>query len=206
MDIQIVVFDGFDDIDAIAPFEVLTGAGFSVALVTLGEPARVMSMHGLRLDISQELGRPDAVIVPGGGWVDRAPEGAWAQAERGTLPAALAEVAARVQWMASVCTGAMLLAKAGLLTDRYATTNHNAYDELRPLVREVIPERVVDDGDRITAGGLTAGIDLALHLTQREQGTEARDALARGIEYTPQGRTWHAPPRRHRPTRSRGTT
>jgi len=195
VDIQIVVFDGFDEIDAIAPFEVLTSAGFAVSLVTLDRPAQVVSMHGLRLDITATLDRPDAVVVPGGGWLNRAPEGTWTQVQRGALPAALAELAPQVQWMASVCTGSMLLAHAGLLTERYATTNANAHDELRPHIREVVPERVVDDGDRITAAGLTAGIDLALHLIQREKGTAARDALARSIEYTPQGRTWHAPPR-----------
>jgi transcriptional regulator GlxA family with amidase domain len=87
----------------------------------------------------------------------------------------------------------MLLATAGLLTDRYATTNRNVFDELAPHVAEVIDERVVDDGDRITAGGLTAGLDLGLRITERELGSKVADRVSRSIEYTREGRVWHAP-------------
>ncbi|HEY7048453.1 MAG TPA: DJ-1/PfpI family protein [Jatrophihabitantaceae bacterium] len=194
MRIEIVVFDGFDEIDAFGPFEVLSSAGLDVAFVAL-DPGDVVSMRGVALRIPSSLGSPDGVVVPGGGWLNHAPEGSWAQAERGVLPARLAEIAASARWLASVCTGSLLLASAGLLSDRYATTNRNAFDELHPHVLDVIAERVVDDGDRITAGGLTAGLDLGLHLVERELGSAVADRVAGSIEYRRQGRVWFAPRR-----------
>jgi transcriptional regulator GlxA family with amidase domain len=195
MKIEIVVFDGFDEIDAFGPFEVLSSAGFDVALVGVDKPGVVVSQRGVRLDVGAALGTPDGVVVPGGGWLDRAPEGSWAQAQRGTLAARLVAAAASARWLASVCTGGMLLASAGLLEGRYATTNRNAVDELRPLVGTVIDERVVDDGDRITAAALTAGLDLGLWITERELGTEAADRVSASLEYPRNGRVWRAPPR-----------
>jgi len=194
MRIEILLFDGFDELDAFGPFEVLSGA-FDVELVTLNAPGPVTTSRGVQITTRSGLGRPDGVIVPGGGWLDHAPEGSWAQARRGHLPTALADLASQLQWVASVCTGSLLLAAAGLLTDRYATTNRNAFAELRPHVRDVLDERVVQDGDRITAGGLTAGLDLGLWLIERHHGTAAADRAASGIEYQRQGRVWHAPTR-----------
>lgn len=193
--IEIVVFDGFDELDVFGPFEVLSSAGFQVDLVTAEEPGSVVSMRGVEVGVPAVLGAADRVVVPGGGWLNRAAEGSWAQAQRGTLPDRLGKAAQSARWMASVCTGSMLLAEAGLLTGRYATTNRNAFDELAPHVLEVIDERVVDDNDRITAGGLTAGLDLGLWIAERELGPQVADRVARSIEYTPQGRVWHAPRR-----------
>ncbi|HLL68052.1 MAG TPA: DJ-1/PfpI family protein [Micromonosporaceae bacterium] len=193
MRIEIVLFDGFDEIDVFGPFEVLATAGFGVELVAAERPGRVVSMRGVSLDVSSVLGAADGVIVPGGGWLDRATEGSWAQAERGALPARLAALAPSVEWMAAVCTGTLLLAAAGLLRHRYATTNRHAYAELKGYDVNVVEERVVDDSDRITAGALTAGLDLGLWITERELGTAAADRVAETIEYSRQGRTWHAP-------------
>ncbi|KAB2378972.1 DJ-1/PfpI family protein [Actinomadura montaniterrae] len=193
--IEIVVFDGFDELDVFGPFEVLSSAGFQVCLVTVEEPGSVVSMRGVEVGVPAVLGAADRVVVPGGGWLNRAAEGSWAQAQRGVLPDRLGKVARSARWMASVCTGSMLLAKAGLLTGRYATTNRNAFDELAPHVLQVIDERVVDDNDRITAGGLTAGLDLGLWIAERELGPQVADRVARSIEYAPQGRVWHAPRR-----------
>jgi len=195
MRIEIVVFDGFDEIDAIGPFEVLSSAGFDVTLVGVEKAGIVVSQRGVRLDVAAALGTPEGVIVPGGGWLDRAPEGSWAQAQRGTLAAKLLLASASAHWLASVCTGGMLLATAGLLTGRFATTNRNALEEFRPFVGTVIDERVVDDGDRITAAALTAGLDLGLWITERELGTEAADRVSVSLEYPRQGRVWRAPPR-----------
>lgn len=195
MRIEIILFDGFDEIDAFGPFEVLASAGLDVALTSL-PGGDVYSMRGVHLTVPA-LGQPDAVIVPGGGWLDHAPEGSWAQAQRGVLPARLAELKPRLRWIASVCTGSLLLAAAGLLDGRFATTNRNAYDELRPAVTEVIDARVVDDGDVVTAGGLTAGFDLALWLVERELGTAVADRVSRSIEYPRVGRVWRAPRRAH---------
>jgi transcriptional regulator GlxA family with amidase domain len=86
--------------------------------------------------------------------------------------------------IASVCTGAMLLAEAGLLTGRSAITHHSALENLRGFGVDVIDgARVVDDGEIVTAGGVTSGLDLALHLVARELGNAAAQAAADEIEH-----------------------
>lgn len=191
MRIEIPLFDGFDELDVFGPFDVLAGAGFDVELVSVQTIGRVVSQRGVRIDTTSVLGRPDAVVVPGGGWQNRAPEGSWAQAQRRVLPDKLSDLASSAQFLASVCTGSMLLAAAGLLDGHYATTNRNALAELRGYDKvKVLEERVVDDTTVITAGGVTAGIDLGLWIVERELGTAAADQRARSIEYIRQGRVW----------------
>ncbi|MEQ4304101.1 DJ-1/PfpI family protein [Plantactinospora sp. B6F1] len=190
---EIVVFDGFDELDAFGPFEVLSMAGFDVDLVVAAEPGSVRSMRGVQLAVPRVLGSPDGLIVVGGGWMNRAEQGSWAEARRGVLPDALARAAGTARWAASVCTGGMLLAAAGLLTGRNATTNRNAYQELRAYGGNVIEERVVDDGDRITAGALSAGLDLGLWLTEREMGAERAATVAATVDFSRRSPVWTRP-------------
>jgi len=196
MQIDILLFDGFDDLDALAPNELLrhaarAGAPFDVALTTLDGAERVLTGVGTTLIPDRRLGeRPDLVLVPGGGLLDNSPTGVRAEIEREAIPAALARLHADGVTIASVCTGALLLAAAGLLDGRPATTNRFALDNLRGTGAEVIDERVVDDGDILTAQGVTAGMDLALWLVERERGRDFADALARGVEYERTGRVW----------------
>ncbi len=188
MDIEIIVFDGFDELDAIAPFEVLrhaadAGAPFRVSLVGADGPGEIRAANGLRMYVDAGIGRPDAVVVPGGGWLDRNGAGAYQQAARGQLPRTIAALARTTRWTASVCTGAMLLSAAGLLQGRTATTNRGAFGDLRAAGTVVRDERVVDDGAVITAGGPSCGIDLALWLTEREAGPEIATRAAEVIQY-----------------------
>lgn len=187
--VEIVVYDGFDDLDAVGPFEVLAAAGFATALVTLDETPEVTTAHGLRVTPHGTLGAaPELLVVPGGGWGDRASAGAWAEVRRGRLPAAIAERHRAGSTVAAVCTGTMLVAAAGLLAGRPAVTHRVALDDLREAGADVHPEaRVVDDGDLLSAGGVTSGIDLALHLVARERGDAAAAAAARRIEHEPRG-------------------
>ena len=197
MRVAIVTFPGFGELDALGPYEVLrdaaaAGANVEVMLVT-GEPAeRVSGAHGLSLEPHGTLddGPFDLVVVPGGGWNDRAPAGAYAEAQRGELPTVLRRLHESGAAMASVCTGAMLLAAAGLVRDRPATTHHLALDDLREAGAEVIEARVVDDGDLLSSGGVSAGIDLALWLVERGWGVELADRLAREIEHERRGPVW----------------
>lgn len=184
-----VVFDGFDELDAVAPYEILAAGGFSVELVTLDRPRSVTTSHGMSVNPHAALGdAPDLLVVPGGGWGSRAPKGAWAEVQDGRLPAAVAERHAAGSVVAGVCSGGMILAAAGLLRGRPAVTHHTALDDLRESGAEVHPEaRVVDDGDVLTAGGVTSAIDLALHVVERERGEEAAAAGARRIEYERRG-------------------
>jgi transcriptional regulator GlxA family with amidase domain len=201
MRIDIIVFPGFDELDALAPFEVLKsaakrGAEFDVRLVSLSGPSEVNAAHGLR--IRSEAGlrdepRPELIVVPGGGWIDRDGQGARAEAERGEIPAYLAELHQSGATIAGVCTGAMLLSAGGLLRGRPATTHHGAMEELRAAGAEVIRERVVDDGRVITAGGVTSGLDLALWLVERFAGAPVANAVADEMEYERRGTVWQGP-------------
>jgi putative intracellular protease/amidase len=158
MKFQIALFEGFDELDALAPYEVLrraeeAGTDMRVELVTLNPVDEVTAFYGLRIRPNGQLGaadRPDVLIVPGGGWNHRGPRGARAEAERGALPDAIARLHAEGTIVAAVCTGAMLFARAGILAGRHATTHHIALEELRAAGAEVVAARVVDDGEVIT--------------------------------------------------------
>ena len=184
MTIEILLFDGFDDLDAFGPFEVLSEAGLPTRFVTIEPTERVRSAHGATIVPDGVLGDPDLVLVPGGGWNDRSGPGAYAEARRGIITKALADRHAAGRRIGSVCTGAMLLAEAGLLKGRPATTNRGAWAELEAFGADLKTNRVVDDGDLITAGGVTSGIDLALYVVERVCGAEVADGIAGALEYT----------------------
>lgn len=194
MRIAIVLYDGFDELDAIAPFEVFEnaadeGADLTVTLCSFDGTDTVTASHGLRVGVETQLHdtSPDVVLVPGGGWNDRQEPGAWAEAERGDLPSVLSRLYNDGVTVAAVCTGGMLLVHAGLLDDRPATTHSAALAELRESAARAVEARVVDDGDLLTAGGVTSGLDLAFHLVEREFGPELADAVRRRMEYESRG-------------------
>jgi len=200
MKVAIALFDGFDDLDAIGPFEVFQhartfGADVDVGLYTLEPQDVVTSSHGLRIRPDGVLddadgSEPDLVVVPGGGWSARAEEGAWGEAERGVLPDLLKRLHDTGTTVASVCTGGMLLARAGLTEGRPAVTHHDALEDLRESGAEVVEARVVDDGDLLTAGGVTSGIDLALHVVERGFGADVAGRVAAKMEYEPRNETY----------------
>ena len=190
MHVQILIYDGFDELDAIGPYEILHGAGFQTELASLEPTERITASHGAQLVPHATLAeRPDLLLVPGGGWARGEPtRGTRAEYERGVIPAAIAERHAAGSRIASVCTGAMLLARSGILEGRPATTHWAAIDDLRGHDVDVHPEaRVVDDGDVLTCGGVTSGLDLALHLVEKELGAEAAQFAARLLEHERRG-------------------
>lgn len=194
MEVVILIFDGVDELDAIGPSEVLANAARSadlrVRLLTLEPSEEVTGNHGLRIRPDGWLARDeeiDLLIVPGGSWNDRAESGAWAEAQRGRLPRTVARLYSGGTTVASVCTGAMLLSAAGVLRGRPSTTHHRALDELREQGAEIADARVVDDGDIVTAGGVTSGIDLALWLVEREWGAGLAGKIATEMEYERRG-------------------
>jgi transcriptional regulator GlxA family with amidase domain len=185
MEIEILFYDGFDDLDVFGPFEVLTGAGLTVRLVTVEPQDTVVSAGGARIVPHGVVGDPDLVIVPGGNWDSRGPRGAWAQAQRGTIGAFMRRRLESGRRIGSICTGGMILAHEGLLRGRPAITHHTAIDDLIAYGADVQHgRRYVDDGDIMTAGGVTSGIDLALHIVETEAGAEAAATEAEEIEWT----------------------
>jgi transcriptional regulator GlxA family with amidase domain len=198
MNFQILIFDGFDELDAIAPFEVLQnairGKGDSrVELVTVEDIAEITADHGLKVHPSGVLDlktRPDVLIVPGGGWIDRSPRGAFSEAQRGVIPKAIKSLHKSGTICAAVCTGAMLLAAAGILRKRPATTHHGALKDLEASGANVVHARVVDDGSVVTAGGVTSGLDLALWLVERFYGSQHAQRIEAEMEYERRGTVW----------------
>ena len=186
-DTVILLFEGFDDLDAIGPLEVLAEAEFPVRLAAApGGPDHVRSAHGIAVAASR-IGPevPGLAIVPGGGWLQGA--GVRDQIAAG-LPSLVADWHAEGAVIGSVCTGAMLLAAAGLLTGRPAVTNRQALDDLAAAGADVQRDaRVVDDGSIITAGGPAAGLDFAVHLVSRFAGREAGQLAAERLEHSPVG-------------------
>jgi transcriptional regulator GlxA family with amidase domain len=190
MNVAILLYDGFDELDAIGPYEVFQSAGesdaeMSAELVTLEPVERIEASHGLRIEPDGVLGdtSADVLLVPGGGWSDHDSPGVRTEFEDGAIPDAVAAAHAEGTTVASVCTGAMLLSKAGLLDGRPATTHHTALADLRETEADVREVRYVDDGDVLTAAGITSGIDLALHIVERACGTDVASGVARNLEY-----------------------
>ena len=187
--IDIVLFDGVDELDAVGPLEVLraaaaAGADLTVRLVTRTHPLEVTGSHGLRMraDTVYQPGA-DVLLVPGGGWVARAERGAWGEAERGDWLPLIKQAADLGVLLAGVCTGVMLLARAGVIGGRPAVTHKAALGDLEAAGVRIVDQRVVDAGGLITAGGVTSGIDLGLHLVERLVGPEAAEAQATRLEY-----------------------
>lgn len=199
MHFEVLIYPGFDELDALAPWEVLSSLAdalpdqHTAALVSLDGSQPVTASHGAVLQPHAALSdHPDVLVVPGGGWSrhDLRP-GARAAADEGAIPAAIAQRHAGGSVVASVCTGAMLLAAAGLLAGRPATTHHTAQEELRAAGADVVDgARVVDDGDIVSAGGVTSGLDLALWLLERFVSPQAAVLAERELEYERRGTVW----------------
>ena len=127
-----------------------------------------------------EHAHPEIVLVPGG-------PGQVALMQDGPVHEWLRGAHETSTWTTSVCTGSLILAAAGLLEGRCATSNWQALEGLAEHVGvEVVPERVVFDGKLATSAGVTAGIDMALMLVERIAGPELAQAIQLGIEYDPQ--------------------
>ncbi|HWN74011.1 MAG TPA: DJ-1/PfpI family protein [Solirubrobacterales bacterium] len=182
MEIALLIYDGLAPLDAIGPYEVMRNVpGWDVRTVAKkkGEVRDERGSLGLVADRSlEELTAPDLVLVPGGG-------GNRTLMHDEELLEWLREVDRATKWTTSVCTGSLLLGAAGLLQGKRATTNWVVLDALREFGAEPVGGRFVEDGKVVTAAGVTAGIDMALHLVAREVGPEVAQAVQLGIEYDP---------------------
>jgi transcriptional regulator GlxA family with amidase domain len=159
--------------DEPSPYEVvLLAEGRDVVVATGG--LKVVPDHGL------DDGPPLDVLVVPGGWGTRS------QVSNDRLIGWIAGQSRRVATLASVCTGSLLLGKAGLLDGKRATTHWRVLEEMRarfPAVDVIGDEHVVEDGDVITSAGIAAGIDLALRVVARHHGEPVARATARYMEY-----------------------
>jgi transcriptional regulator GlxA family with amidase domain len=193
MKIDILVYPGVDELDCIAPMEVLRnassfGADFTVRLVSIYNEVKIKASHGLvfEADGTFEPGNQDMIIVPGGSWLGKASQGAFAEYEKGHILTLLQKSQRNPKLIfAGACTGSMLLAHAGITGSHRTTTHHSCFEELEKLQVNVVRERVVDDGDYISAGGVTSGIDLAFHIIARFASMDTAKKVEDLMEYTP---------------------
>ena len=187
----ILLFDGVEELDAVGPWEVLSwwtanfpDDGYVATLfsvdggpVTCAKGMTIVPQHS-----ADDVGPLEVLLHPGG-------RGTRPQVED---PAHLDRVRAwrrDVPLMTSVCTGSLVYAAAGLLTDRPATTYHGQLDtlaQLDPSIEVRRDDRYVDSGDVITSAGVSAGIDMAFHLVVRLVGVERARQVRRGIQYDPE--------------------
>ena len=189
--IAILLFDGVEELDAIGPFEVLAGwtrmfpdDGWRVTTVGLDGPEPIRCVNGLVVTPETSFdsaGRIDLLVYPGGRGarelMNDEPHLDWVRKQ-----------AEEIELVTSVCTGALVLASAGMLRDRPATTHHGALERLGaidPTIDVRADARYVDDGDIVTAAGVSAGIDMALHLVARLGGEEHARRVRGFLQYDP---------------------
>lgn len=174
LNVAILVFDGVEVLDFAGPFEVFSVAAAVMPRTpympfftyTVGLTAKSVSTTG-SLTVTphhsmHDCPQPDILIVPGG-------EGSRRLLKHDRLLVWIAEQAERVQILASVCTGALVLARAGVLAGKRVTTHHGAFDrlpELEPSVIVVRDKRFLRDGKVWTSGGISAGIDMSLAIVE----------------------------------------
>ena len=188
--IGIFIFDGAEELDWAGPYEVLASWGQlwpkdEVKVVTFSSDGEsVRCAKGLR--VTPDHGRDDlpaldVVIYPGG-------MGTRAHIEDEEVLSWVRKLAGEATLMTSVCTGSLVYAAAGLLDGRPATTHWASLELLGSLGNniELRPDdRFVDDGDVVTSAGVSAGIDMALHLVSRLHSVERAQAVRRAIQYDP---------------------
>ncbi|MDL5159772.1 DJ-1/PfpI family protein [Actinomycetospora termitidis] len=206
MRVQIVLFDGFDPLDVLGPYEVLTvgggmsGGGVTVEFAGVDGPRLVPSgLPAISLAATATLDPAvDVVVVPGvAGSLSLDPQ------EEGSVGALLTRAIGPLAGplraaldhdgttVATVCGGSLLVAWSGLADGRPLVTHERGAD-LTGTAPVPVDARVVDDGDLVSAGNVTCGIDLALHLLEREVGPQVAHAVERVIRFERRGTVWRA--------------
>jgi transcriptional regulator GlxA family with amidase domain len=183
MQIAILLYDRFTALDAVGPYEVLSRIPGAELSFVAAEPGPLTTdTRSLTLVAERSLDdvpSPDILLIPGGPGEDVLRDDSvidWVRSAHETTT-----------WTTSVCTGSLVLARAGVLDGKRATTHWLALDRLRELgAKPVGGARIVEDGKIVTAAGVSAGIDMALHLAARVAGEEVAQTIQLFIEYDPQ--------------------
>ena len=186
--LSILIFEGVEVLDFCGPFEVFSVANaftdppaFHVFIVA-EKPGPVLARGGLSVNPHRRLGdcpQPDVLLVPGG-------QGTRKEMHNLALVEWIRRASTKAELVLSVCTGALLLAKAGLLDGLEATTHHGAIDLLRqtaPQTAVHADRRFVDNGRVVCSAGIAAGIDMSLYVLARLLGREVAERTARQMEY-----------------------
>ena len=182
MQIAILLYDRFTALDAIGPYEVLSRLDHAEVIFAAERSGPVRADTGMLTITADaaigELAHPDIVLVPGG-------PGQEAQLDDGPTHEWLRQADAATSWTTSVCTGSLILAAAGLLHGRRATSHWLALDRLPSSARGRSASAWSSTGSTSPPAGVSAGIDMALDLARRIAGTPAAQAIQLMIEYDP---------------------
>ena len=179
--VGMVLFPGLTQLDLTGPYEVFSRMPGTRVTLLAATASPVRSEWGLTITPDSTFdaaGALDVLCVPGGWGVNE-------QLENATLLTFLREHGARARYTTSVCSGSLLLGAAGLLRGYRATTHWMSMDLLSLFGAEPVEERVVVDRDRITGGGVTAGIDFALVVAGELFGHSVSEEIQLAIEYQP---------------------
>ncbi len=168
MEIAILIFDRLTALDAIGPYD-----------RKIGVKRKCFVLGPFQPDGFTNVTSADILVIPGG-------IGEEAVRSKPEMIEWVRAIHATTRWTTSVCTGALILGAAGILRGLDATTHWSARELLRGFGAVPVKERVVERGKVITAAGVSAGIDMALHLVRRVAGDEIAQAIQIGIEYDPQ--------------------
>jgi transcriptional regulator GlxA family with amidase domain len=182
MKIAFVVYPDFTALDLVGPYEVISRWPKAEVHFVASSAGPVRTDRGLTVlptDTPETFSDPDLIVVPGS-------ENPVPVLDDQVLLEWLRAAAPSCEWTASVCSGAGLYAAAGLLEGKATTTHWGFRDNVRALGVEVVDDRVVWQGTHISGAGVSAGIDMALVLTERVHGRELAQALQLIIEYDPQ--------------------
>lgn len=206
--VQFVLFDGFDLLDVIAPYEVFAAAEmYSEGAVTVelvsaeGKRSVPSGLNGpsLKAEAKLDPDRPGIIVVPGasgkpaGNSKDAIPNILWRAKETSLTDLMKRAMDNEDVTVATVCGGSLLLAMDGLLKDRHAVTNSIGMDALKAAGAIPVDARVVEDGPRlVTGGGVTSGLDVALYLVERELGPQIANTIEKLFEYERRGTVWKA--------------
>jgi transcriptional regulator GlxA family with amidase domain len=183
MQVAIVLYPGFTSLDVIGPYEVLGRLPDTEVVFVAEETGLVVNdLKSLSIDVVAALAdvpAPDVVLIGGGA-------GQMEQMSNGVLHDWLRTADRTSTWTTAVCTGSFLLAAAGLLDGRRATTHWAGLDQLAEFGVTPSKERVVVDGHYATAAGVSAGIDMALTLAGLIAGDDVAQEVQLIIEYAPE--------------------
>ncbi|MFC7723641.1 DJ-1/PfpI family protein [Nocardioides sp. GCM10028917] len=182
MSVAILLFDRVTALDAVGPYEVLSrlpGSRVTFVGERLG-PVRTDTGHlALHVDATlEDVETADVLVIPGG-------IGQQAHMGAGAVHDWVRHLDTTTTWTTSVCTGSLILAAAGLLRDRAATSHWMRREDLAHFGATPTDERVVFDGKYVTAAGVSVGVDMALTLADKIAGRRATEAIQCGIEYDP---------------------
>jgi len=183
MKIAFIIFDGITWLDFIGIYDPITRLKYLNYLPDLtwnicsysGNAKDIFGLEIVATEIKSSLAGYDSIIIPGGygtrelqldndfiGWIQTANEAAY---------------------KISICTGSLILGAAGFLSGKKATTNYKEYESLRPYCKEVLTDRIVEDNNVITAGAVSASIDLGLYLCNKWAGREAAQEIRKRMDY-----------------------